>query len=139
MAHAFEKRVLRSAMMQELLLLFSPPKQPVFRGPVTADSRNVYSRWILPSGQEELANLPSYQETDRVAVPIELPDGSQISFELQLPFGLRSSASGPPRLLADRHRRIVKDRDRLLSYLSNLVADPTQNTGLAQFLEETGG
>jgi hypothetical protein len=138
-SHAFEKRALQLPVVRELLLLFDPPRRPVFRGDVAAPDGRTFQRWVLPRGRMEIGELPTYTQTNKATVEIELPTGTRQPIEITLPFSMTASVTGLDRLLNDRARITERDRQRLHEYLVELAKNPQANEDLSRALAATGG
>lgn len=137
-SHAFEKRVLQLPLIQELLLMFNPPKKLVFRERTPTANGGELVRW-MHEGKSEFGGMPEYSETDKCTVSITTANGDTLPITIRLPFLIVGSVQGLGRLLEVPDRRVERDRRRVTEYLRALEADPESNADLAQALDENGG
>jgi len=139
MAHSFEKRIMQFELIKEILFLVNPPRKPVFRDNLETSLGVNITRWVLPSGKVEFAELPKYSETNYIQLSVKGRSGENFPYSLKLPFLIKSGVSGIPRMIASRHRHSEDGRQQITKYLTELSENPSIDKDFEKFLQEIGG
>lgn len=136
MSYAFEIRALNSDSLSELLILFDPPKKPVYRGIFKNNMNLELVRWSLPSGKFEFGNArPDIEYRDNAEVMIEYNDGTKGTFMIDLPFKIVHKITGAPHMNKVFDRIAEKTHKELFYYLDSINKGTIHNDKLSEFLE----
>jgi hypothetical protein len=137
MSHAFEKDVIASEPMREIMLRVSPKSTHILVGDAVLPDGRRFNRWIR-QGTQVLGNIPRTKTVSTVPIRVKKRSGEFLDYDIDLPFELISELDGAHHLLkVERTRKKAKESvGRILTYLQECSINPGTNPGLQHFLEE---